>query len=210
MALKINIKELPSYVKVIIAVVPSLLLIVLFVFLIYSPKKEEIDKLTKSISKLDNEIATGEVKIRKLDQLRAENKLLKEKLAKLQEKLPQEQEVSPLLKQLSDLGIKAGLEILLWKPGTRKVGPNSLYYEIPVNVEVTTGYHNLGIFFSHISRLPRIVNIKDMDLSSKGKGGNVGGVIRAKFTALTFAAIPPKEKAGLEEKGKKGKRRKRK
>jgi type IV pilus assembly protein PilO len=210
MALKINIKELPPYAKAIFAVVPSILLIVLFIFLIYSPKKKEIDALTRSISKLDNEIATGEVKIRKLDQLKAENKLLKAKLAKLQEQLPQEQEVSPLLKQTSDLGIKSGLEILLWKPGTRKVGPNSLYYEIPVKVEVTTGYHNLGIFFSHISRLARIVNIKNMDLSSKKRSKHVGGLIRAKFTALTFAAIPPKERASLEEKGKKRKRRRRK
>lgn len=198
MAIKINIKELPPYLKVIIAVVPSILLIVLFIFLIYSPKKKEINGLTISISKLDNEIATGEVKARKLEQLKAENELLKAKLAKLQEQLPEEQEVSVLLKQLSDLGLKSGLEILLWKPGTRNVGPNRLYLEVPVNVEVTTGYHSLGIFFSHISRLPRIVNIKDINLDTKAGKKQAVGLITAKFTALTFAAIPAEEKAILE------------
>jgi type IV pilus assembly protein PilO len=198
MALKINIKELPPYVKAIIIILPSILLVVLFIFLVYSPKKKEIDNLTASISKLDNEIATGEVKIRKLEQLKAENKILKAKLAKLQEQLPQEQEVSPLLKQISDLGIESGLEILLWKPGQRRVGPNNLYYEIPVSIEVTTGYHNLGTFFSHISRLSRIVNIKDINLTSKM--GGEGGLIKARFTALTFAAIPQQEKAKLEAK----------
>lgn len=203
----INIKELPPYLKIIITVVPSILLIVLFIFLIHSPKKKEIDRLTVGISKLDNEIATGEVKARKLEQLKAENELLRAKLAKLQEQLPEEQEISILLKQLSDLGLKSGLEILLWKPGTRSVDPNKLYLEIPVNVEVTTGYHSLGIFFSHISRLPRIVNVKDIDLGTKGRKRQDSGLITAKFTALTFAAIPPEERARLEEE--KGKRRRR-
>jgi len=208
MALKINIKELPTYAKVVITVLPSILLIVLFVFLIYSPKKKEIGRLNRSITKLDNEIATGEVKIRKLDQLKAENKLLKKKLAKLQEKLPREQEVSPLLKQLSDLGVKTGLEILLWKPGKRRVGPNNLYYEIPVKIEVTTGYHNLGIFFGQISRLPRIVNIEDINISSKKSKKRVRGLISARFTALTFAAIPEGERQALGKKKKrKGRRR---
>ncbi|GAB4536759.1 MAG: hypothetical protein Fur0020_04990 [Thermodesulfovibrionia bacterium] len=203
-----KIKGLPTYAKVIISLIPSVIIIVLFIILIYSPKKKEIQKLTSAISKLDNEIATGEVKARKLDQLKAENELLKTRLAKLQEQLPEEQEVSTLLKEVSELGLKSGLEILLWKPASKNVGAEKLYMEIPVSIEVTTGYHNLGVFFSHISKLPRIVNIKDINLSSS-KGGKKGGgnLISAKFTAVTFAGIPPEEKAKLEEEGKtKGKK----
>lgn len=198
-----KIKGLPTYIKVIISLIPSIILIVLFIVLIYTPKKKEIQNLTTAISKLDNEIATGEVKARKLEQLKAENELLKTKLAKLQEQLPEEQEVSSLLKEISELGLKSGLEILLWKPGSKSVGAEKLYMEIPVNIEVTTGYHSLGVFFSYISKLPRIVNIKDINLSSS-KGGKKGGgyLITAKFTAVTFAGIPPEEKAKLEEEGK--------
>jgi len=202
-----KIKGLPLYLKIIISLIPSIILIVLFITLIYSPKKKEIKNLTSAISKLDNEIATQEVKARRLDELKAENARLKEKLAELQEQLPEEQEVSSLLKEISEFGLKSGLEILLWKPGSRNVGEEKLYVEIPVSVEVTTGYHNLGIFFSHISKLPRIVNIKDINLSSKRSTGKGENLITAKFTAVTFASVSPEEKARLEEEEKgKGKK----
>ncbi len=191
MAIKINVKNLPLYLKIIIAIVPSLILIVLFVLLINSPKKEEINALNAKIAKLNNEIASAEVKVRKLDVLKAENVLLRAKLSKLQEQLPEEKEVSGLLRQISDLGLKSGLKILLWKPAARKTSASGLYLEIPVTVEVVTGYHDLGVFFSYISRLPRIVNISDMDFRVKGKGKGQNAI---KFTALTFAAISPTPK----------------
>ncbi|MEK6527339.1 MAG: type 4a pilus biogenesis protein PilO [Nitrospirota bacterium] len=192
MALDLNMQKVPPYLRIIIAAVPSIAIIVLFIFLIYSPKQEEIKNLETSITKLDGEIANAEVKVRKLDELKAENIRLKVRLAQLQEQLPEEKEVSPLLKQISDLGIKSGLEILLWKPDKRTPNPSGLYVEIPVKVEVIGGYHELGVFFSHISRLPRIVNIADIALGVGGsKGKQEGAVLNAKFTAITFAAIVP-------------------
>ncbi len=191
MAMKIDIKNLPLYLKIIVAAIPSLILIILFIFLIYSPKKEQVNVLNAEVAKLSNEIATSEVKVRKLDVLKAENAMLRAKLSKLQEQLPEEKEVSVLLKQISDLGLKSGLKILLWKPGARKTSASGLYLEIPVTVEVVTGYHNLGVFFSYISRLPRIVNMSNIDFRVKGKHK---GQIAIKFTALTFAAISPTPK----------------
>ena len=63
--------------------------------------------------------------------------------------------------------------------------------EIPVKVEVLAEYHKLGDFYSHISRLPRLVNISDIKLitdakSTKGKTST--GLINATFTARTFAS----------------------
>jgi type IV pilus assembly protein PilO len=195
MAINIDVRKLPPYLRIIIASVPSFILIILFIVLIYLPKDKEIKDLNIKITKLDNEIASSEVKVRRLDALIAENTLLKAKLSKLQEQLPEEKEVSGLLKQISDLGLKSGLEILLWKPEERKIDPTGLYVEIPVKVEVLTGYHNLGVFFSHISRLPRIVNISDLELSVSSKGKQESGnFITAKFTALTFAAVSPEDK----------------
>lgn len=206
MVLNLNIKELPLYLRIIIASIPSLLLVILFIFLIYLPKNKEIDTLNETLAKLSSEIANSEVKARRLDALKAENAMLKAKLLKLQEQLPEEKEVSVLLKQISDLGLKSGLEILLWKPEARRMHPGGLYVEIPVRVEVLTGYHNLGVFFSHISRLSRIVNIADISLSARKPDKNSKGrIIMARFTALTFAALTPEERQELEKK----KRRKR-
>ncbi|MBI4848259.1 MAG: type 4a pilus biogenesis protein PilO [Nitrospirae bacterium] len=187
-----KLKNLSSSMQLVISILPSLLLLILFIFLVLLPKNSEIKILDTKLTKLNQEIQSSEAKVKKLDTLIAENKLLKAKLAKLQEQLPEEKEVSVLLKQISDSGLQSGLEILLWRPEAKKTSPDNLYVEIPVKVEVLTGYHNLGVFFSHISRLPRLVNISDIDLRVKERKGKEGaGLIDANFTARTFASISP-------------------
>jgi type IV pilus assembly protein PilO len=189
MAINLDLKKIPPYARVIISLIPVIIFVVLFITLVYKPKSKEILSLQGAVAKLDKEISSGEVKIRKLDQLVAENALLKAKLEALKEKLPAEKEVTELLKQISDLGLQSGLEILLWKPGARRAAPSGLYAEIPVQIEVTTGYHNLGDFYSHISRLARIVNISGLKISAKGKGRDDSkGLNTATFTAVTFVA----------------------
>jgi type IV pilus assembly protein PilO len=195
MAININIivnkiKNLPNKLQVLIFTLPALLFIILFVVMIFLPKNKEIKTLNAQITKLNQEIAVSQEKVKILDKLIEENKLLKAKLESLKEQLPEEKEVSVLLKQISELGLQSGLEVLLWRPEAKKTSPENLYVEIPVKVEVLTAYHNLGVFYSHISRLPRLVNISDIDLSIKAqKGKEKDGLITAAFTARTFASL---------------------
>jgi type IV pilus assembly protein PilO len=192
-----QLKSLPQNAQIAISVVPSVLLIVLFFFLIYSPKSKEIDAYNVRLIQLASDITAGEEKVKKLDALLVENEVLKKKLAKLKEQLPEEREVSVLLKQISELGLRSGLEILLWRPEARKTDPAGLYVEIPVKVKVLAEYHKLGDFFSHISRLPRLVNISDIVLKvSNRKGLEDKGIIDADFTARTFASVSQPGTAG--------------
>ncbi len=189
-------KSLPPHFQILIAVAPAIILLILFYFFIYSPNSKEIQIYEAKIVKLDKDIKTSQAKISKLDDLIRENKILKVKLEELKEQLPEEKEVSVLLKQVSELGLKSGLEILLWKPESRRTGPGNLYVEIPVKVEVLTAYHRLGDFYSHISRLPRLVNISQIDLNKKqGKTGGKSDLIEAKFLASTFASVDKNEAA---------------
>lgn len=200
MDIKISLDKLPPYVKVLIPFVVSIIIIGIFVYFTYIPKNKEINSLNAQVSKLDSEIANGEVKVRMLDTLKAENAILKLNLKALQEKLPEGREVSILLKQISDLGVTSGLDILLWKPGARQISQDRLYAEIPVQLKVATDYHNLGSFFSYISRLKRIVNITDITIKeSKGTKAGGGKLTDADFTAVTFGALTPEEMAASAE-----------
>jgi type IV pilus assembly protein PilO len=218
MAMNINInfnkiKNLSSRMQALIFALPALVLIILFVIMIFLPKNKEIKDLNAKIAKLNQEIATSQEKVKVLDKLIEENKSLKAKLASLKEQLPEEKEVSELLKQISESGLQSGLEILLWKPEAKKTSPENLYVEIPVKVEVSTAYHNLGVFFSHVSRLPRLVNISDINLSVKSqKGREKEGLITAAFTARTFASVSADDilqtEDGKDKKNKKDKKEK--
>jgi type IV pilus assembly protein PilO len=188
MAIRLStLKTFPPSLRIIIIIGPSVIVLLLFLLLIFFPKNNEIKRLKTTIVKLDSEIADSEVKVRKLDALKVENRRLKESLAELKEQLPEEKEVSVLLKQISDLGLRSGLNILLWKPKKREPDPRGLYIKIPVEVTVVGGYHDLGVFFSHISRIKRIVNLSDIKIDSyKTKEGLK--LIKANFTAITFSA----------------------
>jgi type IV pilus assembly protein PilO len=191
-----KLKTLPAYVQAIIAALPSVIIIALFVFFIFIPKNDDIAALKTKVTKLDAEIKSGEAKVKRLDSLMVENEMLKKKLAKLKEQLPEEKEVSVLLKQVSELGLRSGLEIRLWKPEARKTSPEGLYVEIPVRVEVMAQYHKLGDFFSHISRLPRLVNISGIEIMADSQASNSSrGLISARFMALTFASVTEAELA---------------
>ncbi len=188
---KVDLKNIPTYAKVIILIVVFLIPVVAFYFLVYSPKSKEIKQLDAAITKIDNEIATAKVKVRRLDELKVENEKLKKQLAELKEQMPEEAEVSILLKQVSDLGLTSGLNILLWKPASKKPDPEGVYVEIPVQVEVLGGYHDLGMFYSHISQLKRIVNISNITIKPPQRG--TSDLLHASFFASTFSAVKEPE-----------------
>ena len=55
-------------------------------------------------------------------------------------------------------------------------------------MQVVGTYYNLADFFDRISRLPRIVNVRNLNLE-RGKGG--GTILDAKFSVVTFRLLPP-------------------
>lgn len=186
-----NLKDLgnlPRSQKIMLLALIFIVLIGGFVYFIFLPGKAEFDALKTSVNELNQKINTNEVKLRRLEELKVENMQLQSQLAMLQAQLPMEQEVSSLLKQVSDLSIESGLEVKLWKPGARKKDSSGMYLEIPVDVEVSGGYHSLASFFDRISKLPRIVNITNLNMDgAKVSGGGIS--IQNKFVATTFSAV---------------------
>ncbi len=162
----------------------------------YGGKLKSLSDLTKTIDTenqiLENEIAKSQSKVGMLPQLILENEKLRKKLTELQQQLPEEKEVSSLLKQVSDLGIKSGLKISFWKPEQKRTHTSGIVYEIPVKVELFGSYHNLGYFFSSLTKLNRIVNLSDIKLSDP-KPEKENAIVKVSFTATTFSTIPEEE-----------------
>jgi type IV pilus assembly protein PilO len=194
MALKLNInlKNLPLPVKIVIAIIPAVLIVIAVLFLLIIPKIKEIKTLETQIAKQDNEIAANQAKVAKLPELTLENERLKKRLNELKAQLPEENEVSTLLKQASDLCISSGQKVQLWKPEQKKTHQSGIVYEIPVKVELSGNYHNLGYFFGSLTKLNRIVNISDLKLTDPKPDKGVS-VLKIAFTATTFSSVPEEE-----------------
>ena len=155
----------------------------------WSDKDSKIDVLQADIGKLDADIQATNIKVKHLDELIAANTQLEAELAKKREKLPQEEEASTLLKQVTDLGVKLGLDIKLWKPGTSTLHPSKLYVKQPVNVEVVGGYHTAGLFFDRINKMPRIMSINDLKFGSP-KVDQERVLLQTVFELVAYVAPP--------------------
>ena len=162
-----------------------------FYFYIAEPKSESIAALEAENTKLESEIQTLTIKVKHLDELVAANKQLEIELAKKKERLPPEEEAIMLLKQVSDLGVRLGLDIKLWRPGAQAEDPSKLFVKMPVSVEVAGVYHTAALFFDRINRLPRIITVSGLRMGSpKVEQGRI--VSQTTFDLIAYAA--PHEK----------------
>jgi len=176
---------LPQKVALLVLLLGGIL--VGFYYYIVEPKTVEIAGLQAEIGKLDADIQTLTIKVKHLDELIAANKQLEIELAKKKERLPPEEEAVMLLKQISDLGVRLGLDIKLWKPAAKSEDPSKLFVRMPVNVEVSGGYHTAALFFDRINGLPRIITVSGLKMGNpKIEKGRV--VTQTIFDLIAYAA----------------------
>lgn len=197
----IDVQNLPPAKKKLLLVMPPLVIIFVFVYFLIMPAIEEKGKLSAEVDKQNKEIQAAHQSAGRLPALIAENEKLKAKLMELQVQLPEEKEVSGLLKQVSELGIKSGLQIILWKPKERVVHPSREIYEINVDVQMRGNYHRFGQFFSNVTKLNRIVNISNINIRTmeQKQQRGAGSILNVSFNATTYSLIPEKERKELEK-----------
>ncbi|WP_158972083.1 type 4a pilus biogenesis protein PilO [Paraglaciecola sp. L3A3] len=92
---------------------------------------------------------------------------LREDFSSMLKSLPTSNETPGLLDDITLVGTSAGLtfKLLNWQ---REI-PKEFYSELPIEMEVTGGYHNFGQFASEIAGLPRIVTVHDFEVTQTAK-----------------------------------------
>ncbi len=181
------LRSVPLVQKVGLLLMVMVGIIVGFYYFVAEPKSVEIAGLQGEIGALDTQIQTLTIKVKHLDELIAASKQLEIELAKKKERLPPEEEAVMLLKQVSDLGIRLGLDIKLWKPSAKSEDPSKLFVKMPVNVEVSGGYHTAALFFDRINALPRIVTVSGLKMGApKVEKGRF--VTQTVFDLVAYAA----------------------
>lgn len=193
--------------KNILLVLPSLLIIVLSITFLILPALDEKSRISADVDKQRADLQSSQQQASRLTALIGENEALKKKLAALESQLPEEKEVSGLLRQVSQLAFKSGLDTVLWRPSAKAVHSSKEVYEIPVNVEMRGSYHRFGQFFSNITKIERIVNLDKIVMKGTGKVSRKGAAALAvSFSAITYSSIPEAEKKAMEKAEKGGKK----
>ncbi len=183
------LRTIPIVQKVLLLILLVVGIPAIFYYTLWDEKNTAIQNLEGEIVKQDTQIQELTVKAKHIEELVAALKQLEIALAKKKESLPPEEEAILLLKQLSDLGVRLGLDIRLWKPGARSEDASKLFVRLPFSVELAGGYHTAALFFDRVNNLPRIVSVSGLRMGSpKFEGERV--VIQTSFELTAFVAPP--------------------
>ncbi|MGD2173432.1 MAG: type 4a pilus biogenesis protein PilO, partial [Gammaproteobacteria bacterium] len=128
----------------------------------------------------------------------AKLELYKEQLAEMEasfgallRQLPETTEVESLLVDVSQTGLASGLEIKKFKPSAEE--KKGFYAELPISLEVSGSFHQLGTFISGIAALPRIVTISDMKLEPFNEDDPTSSKLKMSATAKTYRYLQEDE-----------------
>jgi type IV pilus assembly protein PilO len=135
----------------------------LYLWRFFLPSQEKLSVAQREGSKLENELNNSKAIARDLEKYNEQVAKLNEELRNALTQLPNEKEIPEILKTISSLGKESNLEFTLFKP--RPEQPQQFFAHVPIDLVALGNYHNVGIFFDRVSKLPRIINVVDFNLT---------------------------------------------
>ena len=167
------------------------LLAVLYGLLFYAPRSKVIEDKQQRIAALQSEQAKLQSQLRNWGKTKEEISEVEGRFNQAKAQLPEEKEIPELLKQVSNLGRESGLEVLLFRQKAEAF--RDLYAEVPVEMSVRGGYHQIALFFDKVRHLDRIVNISDTNMKNPQLVGGQAQV-DATFAATTYLFLNEEER----------------
>ena len=196
-----SILKLSTPKKVLILGITLCVIVGLYLWAFLIPLEEEIKAARAERSKVTKELNESKAVARDLQKYKEQVAKLNEELRDALTQLPNETEIPEILKTLSSLGKEASLEFTLIRPKAEQA--QQFIANVPIELNALGNYHNVGMFFDKVSKLPRIINVVDFNLARakdvKGKLDNET-LLKTSCIISTYRFI---EKKGEEKKSEK-------
>ena len=157
---------------------------------LYQPRMVAYAELQTRLDDLQRQIQDNRRIANNLPRYKSEYEQLKKDLESALTELPNQKEIPALLTSISSVGKEAGLDFLLFRP--KPEVSKDFYAEVPVDIAVSGTFYNVADFFVQVAKLPRIVNINNVNFSDiKSSGGRT--TLTVNCLATTFRFLDKKE-----------------
>ena len=176
----------PFAPRVLISVLLFVALSVLAWFFYWKPQLESLDQGQQQEQQLRGEYQQKIIKAVNLEALKKQKQLVLQYVAALEKQLPSKAEMDALLSDINQAGVGRGLQFELFKPG--QVVVKDYYAELPIDIKVVGGYHDIAAFTSDIAALPRIVTLNNLGISI-----DKTGLLTLEAVAKTFRYLDQEE-----------------
>ncbi|MGR5164380.1 type 4a pilus biogenesis protein PilO [Vibrio owensii] len=148
--------------------VPQLVVLLMLVLLIQGfgywfylkPEQARLDNLIQEEQTLKVALRIKANKVAALPQLQSQLDELTTRYELLLQQLPAQKELATMLASVNELGIDNKLTFTRIDWGEKQ--SEHFLYRLPLNIELTGDFHDIGRFSQAIATLPRIITFKDV------------------------------------------------
>ncbi len=179
----------PAVQKTALSVVLGGALVGIFFFTHFVPfgypvQQEKLNALKADYERKSTELARARTTVADLPRFEAEYKQLHEQWSLAAELLPADQDMPALLRKITLAGEQTGVSFVLFKPAVTHA--ETYYTEMPVEIGVTGGYHQVGSFLAELANLRRIVTVSSVHLKTANTS-DPNNTTSAEFTASAYS-----------------------
>ncbi|GIW46320.1 MAG: pilus assembly protein PilO [Deltaproteobacteria bacterium] len=194
----------PLHTRLAILAGVIVVIVLVYWYFFWSPKSEELERARANLQKKEKTLNEYRAVARELPKFEQEFKRLNKEFEQAALKLPEEKEIPSLIEGVYAAVSAAGLEAVAFTP--KREIPRDIYAEIPIEMNVFGSYYELADFFYRVSKLPRIVNVRELNMAREDKRSSGNSIVlKASFTTVTFRLLPATNAS--DDKQKKGKKR---
>jgi len=162
--------------------------------------KPVIGGLMKTIPPVDDKasrVNKMNIDVKNIPDYEKQIKALKAKLSGYKRRFSTKEEISPLLKNLSDTAKECGVKIVSINPiesieqSQKKI--SGAYRKFPIFLSAVSGYHSFGLFLNKLENSDTFMRITDLKISGDASGG---GNHKFNVTVVTYILSVPEKKKG--------------
>ncbi len=183
------------------ALLPAIVALVVagYVYTLYLPAKGTLEQTRDRHLQLQRQLSEVRSVAANEEAVKQEISVLERKLAVALRQLPDSKQLPVLLTDITSLGKAVGLDFRVFRPQAEV--QREFYAEVPIEIEFTGRFHDVAMFFDEVARLPRIVNVGQLDVGI-AKESTTDTVLEVKGNAVTFRFVEPKERPQGQDEGK--------
>jgi type IV pilus assembly protein PilO len=176
--------RLPWWGQLLVFVVVGAVIVGGYYYMVEWPQQALLDVRRAELAAIQGRIDRGMETARKLPEFRAQVGDLESRLEGLKAILPEEKDVADLLRRIQTMASQSNLTIRHFRP--RAITAKELHAEWPIELEVEGAYHNVGLFLDRVAKLPRIINVGSLEMTTAVPRPGSSATVRLTFTAMTF------------------------
>lgn len=162
-----NLGSWPAPVKVITCILLIIAVLALGYNFHLKDLQAQLEQQQAQEETLKQQFSTKAFQAANLEAYKDQMKEMEESFGALLRQLPSDTEVPGLLEDITRTGLGSGLEFEEIKLQPESV--KQFYIELPIQIVVVGGYHDLATFVSGVASLPRIVTLHDFEIKPVDK-----------------------------------------